>query len=429
MNLQIMLRSLRLAKCIIGCRPLVVCLLGVAALPAQAQLKIEITSGVTDPISFAATPFTLSSAAADVAKLADVAQVVQNDLERSGRFRALARGADYQLSGRVAAEPGGRLGIDFALQNNLTGTQLVAEHLSTDSGNLRDAAHRIADRIYQQLLGVRGAFATRIAYVSVDGRPPAQRFQLLVADADGANPRIVLESRQPIMSPAWSPDGEWLAYVSFEANAAAVFVQRVRSGERRRVSARVGINGAPAWSPDGKFLAVTLSGSAGNPDIYLLELATQNLTRLTDDGAIDTESVWAADGSALYFTSDRSGGPQIYRVEPRAGSRPQRVTFNGSYNARPRISPDGRQLAFVTREDGAYRIAVQDLGNGVIRVLSKGRSDESPSFAPNGAVIIFSGRERGASVLASVSVDGLATQRLQSDRGEVREPAWGPFLR
>jgi len=237
----------------------------------------------------------------------------------------------------------------------------------------------------------------------------------------------VLESRYPIMSPAWSADGQWLAYVSFESRRSAVYVQQVRTGERSRVSARAGINGAPSFSPDGKRLALTLGGTAGNPDIFVLDLSTQNLIRITDDPAIDTEAVWSNDGQSLYFTSDRAGGPQIYRVAAKAGERPKRITFGGSYNARPRISPDGTQLAMVTLDGGNYRIAIQDLASGNMRVLSKGRQDESPSFAPNGAMLIYSGSEGGRSLLATVSTDALTGQRLKSDQGQVREPVWGPF--
>jgi TolB protein len=416
------------------------------ALPcAQAQLRIEITSGVTDPVPIAIVPFGAAATGGF-----DFAAVVQQDLERSGRFRVLPRerlparptsadgivaadwraaGADYALVGRAGAAEAGQSVVEFELLNLLNGQRLLVERVSVPSAAQRHGAHRIADRVYEKILGVRGAFATRIAYVSVDGQPPRQRYQLIVADADGEGSRLILESGQPIMSPAWSPDGEWLAYVSFEARVAAVYVQRLRSGERRRVSARVGINGAPAWSPDGLKLALTLSGSAGNPDIYILELATQQLTRVTDDPGIDTEAAWSPDGATLFFTSDRSGGPQVYRVALGGGERARRVTFNGGYNARPRLSPDGTQLAFVTLEGGGYHVAIQDLANGASRVLSKGRVDESPAFAPNGALLIYAGRERGQGVLATVSADGLITQRLKSDRGEVREPAWGPFSR
>ena len=414
--------------------------------PARAQLKIEITSGVTDPIPIAIVPFASSAAPAGV----DVAQIVQNDLEGSGRFRAMPRGQmrvtpssardvtladwradgnDYVVVGRVSPLASAQLAVDFELLNALNGEQLASQRFTGPPSALRDAAHRVSDVIYEKILGVRGAFATRIAYVSVDGAPPQQHFQLIVADADGANSRVVLESHQPVMSPAWSPDGEWLAYVSFENRRAAIYLQRVRTGERLLVSARTGINGAPAFSPDGHKLAVTLSGSGGNPDIYILDLASQQLTRITDDPAIDTEAVWAPDGHSLYFTSDRGGGPQIYRVGITPGEHPKRITFTGSYNARPRLSPDGTQLAMVTLDQGNYRIAVQDLASGTSRVLSKGRIDQSPSFAPNGAMLIYAATEHGQSVLQRVSVDGLTSQRLTAQQADVRDPVWAPFSR
>jgi TolB protein len=293
---------------------------------------------------------------------------------------------------------------------------------------LRNAAHRVSDVIYEKVLGIRGAFATRIAYVAVDGQPPAQNYQLIVADADGENQRLILQSRFPLMSPSWSPDGQWLSYVSFESKRSAVYVQLVRTGERRQVSARAGVNGAPAWSPDGKKLALTLGGSNGNPDIYVLDLATQNLSRITDDPAIDTEPAWTPDGRSLYFTSDRAGGPQIYRIGVNPGDKPKRITFGGNYNARPRVSADGSQLAMVTLDNGNYRIAVQDLSSGTVRVLSRGHLDESPSFAPNGATLMYAEREGNRGALATVSVDGLTGLRLKAEQGEVREPAWGPFV-
>jgi TolB protein len=282
--------------------------------------------------------------------------------------------------------------------------------------------------VYEKILGIRGAFATRIAYVAVDGQPPAQNYQLVVADADGENQRLILQSRYPLMSPAWSPDGQWLSYVSFESKRSVVYVQLVRTGDRRQVSARAGVNGAPAWSPDGKKLALTLGGSNGNPDIYVLDLATQNLTRVTDDPAIDTEPAWAPDGRSVYFTSDRAGGPQIYRIGVNPGDKPKRITFGGNYNARPRVSPDGTLLAMVTLDNGNYRIAVQDLSSGTVRVLSKGHLDESPSFAPNGATLMYAERDGSRGSLATVSVDGLTGLRLKSEQGEVRDPAWGPFV-
>lgn len=408
---------------------------------AEAQLKIDITSGVTDPVPIALVPFVGSSM--------DVAEVVQADLVRSGRFRALARerqpgsptraadivaanwraaGADYVVVGRVVQIMDAAVAVDFELVNVLTGQRLLLERLVARSGAMRNAAHQVADRIYEKIIGAKSAFATRIAYVSVDGTPPAQRYQLLIADADGEGARVILESKFPLMSPAWSPDGESLAYVSFETRRAAIYVQRVRTAERTRVSDRPGVNGAPAWSPDGRKLALTLSNAAGNLDVHVLDLQTREYTRVTDDPAIDTEPVWSADGATLFFTSDRAGGPQIYRVRPGTGERPQRVTFAGSYNARPRLAADGQTLAFVTRDGSGYRVAVQDLRNGALRTLSAGRQDESPSFSPDGGTLIFAARERGRGVLQTVSVDGLVLQRLKSDRGDVRDPAWGPFL-
>jgi len=416
-----------------------------ATLPAWAQLKVEVTSGITDPVPIAVVPF--SRTAATDGGL-DVAQVVQHDLEGSGRFRALPRarmpatptqpsavvltdwknvGEDYIVVGRVVPIDGGNLAVDFDLLNTLTGQRIAGQRFVGTPASLRNAAHRVSDVVYEKIVGIRGAFATRIAYVAVEGDPPAQKFQLIVADADGENQRLVLESRYPLMSPSWSPDGQWLAYVSFENKKSAIWVQLVRTGERRQVSARVGINGAPSWSPDGKKLALTLGGSGGNPDIYILELQSQNLTRITDDPSIDTEATWAPDGKTLYFTSDRAGSPQVYRIGVSPGDRPKRITFTGNYNARPRVSADGNQLAMVTLDGGNYRIAVQDLTNGSYRVLSKGHLDESPSFAPNGATLMYSEQDGNRAVLQTVSVDGLTGLRLKADSGEVREPAWGPF--
>jgi TolB protein len=399
---------------------------------------------VTDPIPIAIVPFTRVPADGGV----DVSEVVQRDLAGSGRFKAMPRtqmtstptrgqdvvaaewkagGNDYVVVGRVSGTGDGQLAVEFELINTLTGQQIANQRFTGTQAALRNAAHRVSDVVYEKILGIRGAFATRIAYVSVDGQPPAQRYQLVRADADGENPRIVLESRFPLMSPAWSPDGQWLAYVSFEGRRSSVYVQRLSSGERSRVSARAGINGAPSFSPDGKKLALTLGGTGGNPDIYILDLGTQGLTRVTDDPAIDTEAVWSSDGQSLYFTSDRAGGPQIYRIGIRAGEKPKRITFGGSYNATPRLSPDGTKLAMITLDGGNYRIALQDLTNNNVQVLSKGRQDESPSFAPNGAMIIYTGKEGNRSLLATVATDGLTGQRLKSDQGQVREPVWGPF--
>ncbi|HEY1491091.1 MAG TPA: Tol-Pal system beta propeller repeat protein TolB [Steroidobacteraceae bacterium] len=423
---------------------LLLALLSLVAPSARAALEIEVTSGVRDPVPVAVVPFTPAQGDGGL----DVASVIQNDLEGSGRFKALPReqlpatparaediaapawknaGSDYVVVGRISALTDGKLQVDFDLVNTLTGVKLASQRFLAVPSSLRNAAHRVSDAVYQKILGVRGAFATHVAYVAVDGQPPSQRYQLFVADADGANQRRILESPRPLMSPAWSPDGQWLAYVSFETKHAAVYVQLVSSGERRQVSARTGINGAPAWSPDGKKLALTLGGGAGNLDIYVLDLASQALTRITDDPAIDTEPEWAPDGHSLYFTSDRAGSPQIYQISVQPGARPKRITFGSNYSARPRITPDGTLLAMVTLNSGNYRIAVQELSSGTVRVLSKGHLDESPSFAPNGATLIYAERDEDRGALATVSTDGLTGLRLKAPQ-DIREPAWGPFV-
>jgi TolB protein len=424
---------------------LILAILTLAAAPARAELQVNVTQGVTDPIPIAIVPFG-RAVPADAGL--DLAGVVQHDLESSGRFRAMQRhdmlttptraadvqpadwkasGNDYVLVGRVTAASANELDVDCDLINTLTGQRIGGKRFIATSTSLRNAAHMVSDYVYESILGVRGAFATRITYIAVQGQAPAQHFQLIVADSDGESPKVILESSQPIMSPTWSADDQWLSYVSFENRLSAIYIQRVRTGERRLVSQRVGVNGAPAFSPDGTHLALTLSGSGGNLDIWLLDLATQGLTRLTDDPAVDTEPTWSPDGKSIYFTSDRAGGPQIYKFDIANPKRVQRITFGSAYDARSRVAPDGTKIAYVTREGSNYRIAVQDLASGTVSVLSHGSLDESPSFAPNGATIIYAGRDGAVGTLQTVSVDGLVTQRLTSSQGELREPAWEPF--
>jgi TolB protein len=418
-----------------------------AAPAARAQLQIQITSGVTNPVPIAIVPFAEGPTVGT-----DVADVVQHDLVGSGRFTELPRnkmpatptngadvkfgdwkaaGSDYVVVGQVVPVAGGQLAVDFNLLNDLTGQSIAHQRFVGSASAVRNAAHRVSDVIYQAITGIRGAFATRIAYIAIAGEGANERFQLVVADADGYNQHLILESRYPLMSPGWSPDGQWLSYVSFENHLSAVYVQRVLTGQRTRVSMRAGINGAPAWSPDGKKLALTLSGDSGHPQIYVLDLSTQHLTRITDSPSINTEATWSPDGRYIYFTSDRAGEPQIYRCSSTPGSNPERITFTDEYNAGPHVSADGKLLAMVTRDDsGSYRIAVQNLTSGQFRMLTPGRLDQSPSFAPNGASIMYAARPgRGeAGILATISVDGLTGLSLKSTQGEVRDPAWGPFI-
>jgi len=413
---------------------------------SQAELVVEITKGQADAIPIAIVPFSSPEAAA---ASFDVAQLVSDDLARSGRFKTTDRkdmieqphtGAaisfddwrrlsnDYMVVGQMTPLAPDRFNISFELYNVLTRQRLLGYQISANKPGLRLASHQVADMVFEKILGIRGAFATRIAYISIVGTVPHRNYRLIVADADGENPRVVMQSNEPLMSPSWSPDGQSLAYVSFEGRLPSVYVQLLKSGERQRVSARAGVNQAPAWSPDGKKLALTLSTRDGNLDIYVMDIATQTLTRITDDPGIDTEPQWSKDGQNIYFTSDRAGGPQIYRVGIQNGDKPRRLTFQGSYNARARLSPDESQMAFVTQEDGGYRIATLDLrGRGDVQVLTKGHFDVSPSFAPNGAEIIYASRDRGRGVLALVSADGRVQERLVSSEGELQEPAWAPF--
>ncbi|HPE81563.1 MAG TPA: Tol-Pal system beta propeller repeat protein TolB [Gammaproteobacteria bacterium] len=416
--------------------------------PAQAStLTIEITQGLEGALPIAVVPFAWrGDAAAPPAH--EVGGVVSADLQRSGRFKPLptsqmlarpTRGEEVDFRdwralnvenlvvGEVTPNgPGGYL-VKFYLYDVFRGEQVTGYSLPTTARDLRATAHHIADIIYETLTGQPGAFATRIAYVTSErsGKDKKETVELRIADADGYGPQTIVSSSEPIMSPAWSPDGRQIAYVSFENAQPSIWVQELLTGKREKLTSFKGINGAPAWSPDGRFLALTLSKD-GNPDIFVMDIARRSLRALTRHAAIDTEPAWAPDGKSLVFTSDRGGSPQIYKVSV-SGGEASRVSFEGSYNARASFAPDGRMLTMVTRVDGQYRIATLDLATRDYRVMSTGRLDESPSFAPNGSMIIYATRVNDKGVLAAVSTDGRVQQRLRLQEGDVREPVWSPY--
>jgi len=414
-------------------------------LPWQAQaLIIEITGGSESALPIAVVPFGNEGFSAPE----DISAVIQNDLARSGRFAPLPEAdlissphekseinfkdwrllrSEGLLVGKVSSVDGETYQVQFQLFDVYKGQQLVGKRYQVPASGLRRLAHQIADQVYQTLTGEVGVFSTRLAFVSVvknaDG---SKRYALQVSDSDGANPRTVLQSKQPILSPNWAADGERLAYVSFENGKAEVFVQEMQSGRRNSVAAFKGLNSAPSWSPDGERLALTLS-KAGNPEIYILELATGKLSRVTHNSqAIDTEAVWMPNSRELLFTSDRGGRPQIYKVSA-DGGRAKRMTYEGGYNASADISPDGRMMTMVHGVKGKFYIAVQDLTSGAILILTETGKDESPSFAPNGRMILYATEQQGKGVLAAVSVDGRIQQRLGESGRDVREPAWSPI--
>ncbi len=412
-------------------------------LARAGELTIEITGGTQAALPIAVVPFHWSGSGAAPE---NVSGIIAADLQRTGRFRPLpekdllarpyqpdqvdfrdwrALGPHYLVIGDVRSAASG-FEVSFTLFDVFRGEQLLGMALGSAAKDLRFTAHRIADLIYEKLTGMPGAFASRIAYVTAVRQPDgSQRSALRVADSDGHNPQTIVASSEPIMSPAWSPDGNRIAYVSFENKQPAVYIQELSSGRRERIGPFPGLNSAPSWAPDGRQLAVTLSKD-GNPEIYTIDLGSRQLRRLTDSPSIDTEPAWSPDGGHIVFTSDRGGGPQLYRMSA-SGGAPQRITFQNDYNARARFSPDGKKLALVTRENGRFRIAVMDVNSGSVQTLSDGGLDESPSFAPNGSMVIYGTQAAGREVLAAVSVDGSMSQRISIDSGSLREPAWSPI--
>jgi len=404
---------------------------------AQAQLSIEITGSSSTRLPVAVPLLENESALP-----ASVSDIVRADLERSGLFGLVdtglatfpesrrpdfdalrKRGADAVLTGSVVPLRDGRFSVRVRLFDTHRRVELGALSLHMSERQNRITAHRIADFIHEKLLGEPGYFSTRIAYVVVKGT----RHELQIADADGANPQPALISREPIISPSWSPDGKRLAYVSFEAKKPVIYIHDLPTGRRQQIANFRGSNSAPAWSPDGSQLAVVLTKD-GASQIYLVNPNGGALRRLLTSQSIDTEPSWSPDGKWLYFTSDRGGTPQIYRVSIDGGPV-QRVTFDGSYNVTPRVSPDGRRLAYTTRRDGRFQVALLEFATGRTVILTNEEGVESPSFSPNGRMILYASGNASRGVLSAVSTDGRVRQRLTIQAAEIREPAWGPISR
>ncbi|WP_425257973.1 Tol-Pal system beta propeller repeat protein TolB [Rubrivivax sp. RP6-9] len=407
-----------------------------AAAPAAAQFRIEISG-----LGGTQMPITVASFRGEAGVPQPVSAIIRADLQRSGVFKpsdaplpldenssvALPewrdRGADALVAGSVTRLADGRYDLRFRLWDIVKGEQVLGQSKVVVEADLRLAAHRIADEVHEKLTGERGVYATRIAYVVKSGR----RYTLHITDADGEGGQVALASPEAIISPAWSPDGKELAYVSFESQKAVVWVQNLMTGARRQIANFRGSNSAPAWSPDGSTLVVTLSRD-GLAQLYAMSRNGGTPRRLTISNGIDTEAVYAPDGSFIYFVSDRGGGPQIYRVGA-GGGNATRVSFVGNYNISPAISPDGKTLAYITQQGDAFKLMTQDLASGAVQILTDTVDDESPSFAPNGRLLVYATRLQGRDVLMTTTLDGKIKTRLLTTTGDMREPAWGPFAR
>jgi len=407
-----------------------------AALPALAQFRVEVTGVGLTQLPIAIAPFR-----GDAAAPQKIAAIVQADLERSGQFRAIdAAGAALDESSRPDMAPwrqktadslavgsvtrlaDGRWDVRFRLWDVVRGQDLGGQSYAVTAADLRLAAHRIADFIYEKLTGDKGIFSTRLAYVT----KAANRYNLWVADSDGENAQSALASAEPIISPAWSVSGAQIAYVSFESRKPVVYVHDVSTGRRRLIANFRGSNSAPAWSPDGRTLAVTLSRDGGS-QLYTIDANGGEPRRLTQSAGIDTEPVYSPDGRSIYFVSDRGGAPQIYRMAA-AGGTPERVTFTGAYNISPAVSPDGRWLAYISRVNGVFKLYLMELGGGgTATAITDTTADESPSFAPNGRLIVYATRQNGREALMTTTLDGKIKARLAGQGGDIREPDWGPF--
>lgn len=394
---------------------------------AFAMLSMELTRGVSGAIPISIIPFPGSDSSPQ-----NVSTIVSNDLQNSGRFKVSAReSGDNIVKGQVKRVGGDRYEVSFQLLDGLRGKGQEAVALSKSftisGGELRKVSHHISDMIYQHITGSRGIFSTKIAYVVVQRSPGQNRYVLEVSDQDGYNPRPLLSSSEPIMSPSWAPNGRQIAYVSFEGRKANIIIQDVATGSRQVLSSFPGINGAPSWSPDGRKLALVLSKS-GSPNIYVMDIGSRSLKQITNDFYINTEPSWSPDGRTLLFTSNRGGGPQIYQASVGSGSA-SRVSYDGAYNARGSFASDGRHVAMIHRTSGNYNIAILDLDAGTTRVLTPSNGDSSsPSIAPNGSMILYDTVYNGRNVLGMVSADGSVQLVLPARAGDAQDPAWSPFL-
>jgi TolB protein len=415
------------------------------SLATKAAVDLELTQGVNSKVPVAVVPFGGNSAATD---LLNISAIVNADLQSSDRFRLLdpakmttmpqnandvvpktwqSLNMDNLVVGSVKPTADGKYQVSFQLLDiNAKPSVLISKQFLVPAKGMRRLAHHISDLVYEKLTGEKGIFSTHIAYVVVEKqRNIPVRYRLEVSDMDGYDPRNLIVSREPIMSPAWSPDGNRIAYVSFEKNHAGIYIQDIASGNRRLVTDYPGINGAPSWSPDGTKLAFTLS-KGGSPSIYTFELGTNNLVQKTHNDAIDTEPSWSPDGKSLIFTSNRSGGPQIYRIDLASGNI-QRLTYIGNYNASGTFSPDGKNIVMLHQENGAYNIAIQNLQTGKIDILTETGKDQSPSIAPNGSMVVFATKAGPRQVLGMVSTDSQTKLSLPARGGDIRDPDWSPL--
>lgn len=408
--------------------------LAAVGVSAQAQFRVEVSG-----VGLTQVPIAIAGFRGEESSPQKLGAIISADLERSGQFGVLDPGVrmdessrpdfsmlrqksqDALVSGSVTKLVDGRFDVRFRLWDVVKAQDLGGQSFAVAPTELRLAAHRISDYVYEKITGDRGIFSTRIAYVTKVG----QSFNLWVADSDGENAQSALASPEPIISPAWNPNGSQLAYVSFESRKPVIYVHDIATGKRRLLANFKGSNSAPAWSPDGRTLAVTLSRDGGS-QLYLMDAGGGDARRISQSSSIDTEPVFSADGRWLYFVSDRGGSPQVYRM-PSGGGNAERVTFSGTYNISPTISPDGRWLAFISRVSGAFKLHVMDLVSGAVTAVTDTSADESPSFSPNGRLVIYATQQNGREALMTTTLDGKIKTRLAGQNGDIREPDWGPL--